>query len=289
MLKELLLKITTKKELSEEEKHQKFLNEIYSKKNQSHKKKKTILFLFVGTYLFFFTSKLWFPVQEQSSAPKPWTVYSLGVHQATLVRYDYCEKQKRIEIEFDLSESEYEEGYYRYAVTENGKELPSEVVYESDSSLIINITGIKRSTDDIYFSLGFMRDEDDFDQIKFTYPINSLRRVSDLTPKTAIEYQIQRIEITIDLDKKEIKALEKDNQKQQELIDGITKRNQELSNNLEYKTEDQKAEVEEQIQNNVEQKDNAAKQIAENNAQILSLREEIAKAEDLQRKIKEDE
>ena len=56
-----------------------------------------------------------------------------------------------------------------------------------------------------------------------------------------------------------------------------------LSENADYDAaRAEQAEVEEQIQNNVEQKDNAAKQIAENNAQILSLREEIAKAEDLQ-------
>lgn len=289
MIKEFLLKITTPKQLSEEEKHQKFINKAYANRNRSQMYCKVIIGLFIVTYGFMFTSKLLIPTASKIEYPVPWTEYQLGVHQATLVRYEYSPSQGIAEIEFDLSETSYEEGSYSYAVTENGTPLESKVVYESESSLVINIQGIQTESSDIYFSLGWMRSESDFDQIKLTYPVKGLSHVKDLTPKTPEAYQIQRLDITIKNDNQTINELTKDNEEKQQYIQDIAVKNQELTESMEYKTEEQKAEIEVQITNNQTAKEETIKQIASNNTTIAQLEEEITKTKALQSKIKTDQ
>ncbi len=216
-------------------------------------------------YLFFFSSRLWMPVGSDVS------FYTrLGVAQEwkdreiTVIRWDYCEADRSMEIELDIQNKSFD-GNNKYVASArdiNEGFIDISKVVEEPDWIIIKLSDIPKRWSEISLRLGMTEDDDE--PCKIYTNILKVNHVEQLGQDDIEGYRIQRFNLEISNYEKEMKKNQKEIDKTQKTNDNITQEIRRLEQNKKNETDQQKNETDEIISN-------ARSQITMNNTAVQEL------------------
>ena len=199
------------------------------KKNLKHVKH--VLIVLVVSYCLFFATGF-IPEKSKMEATELRTAEELGGYkEVTLIRWDYCKSQKRMEIELNLRELSFADAVQSVSCyTEDQKMLPVTVTFEDDETLIVAIDNVPSRKQNIYFQLISRNNDMDEEKysVSFTNNIIEANRVDDLTPKSEKEYKEQRRTLDIAYYESIIKENKAEIETNNETIKKIEAKNKEL-------------------------------------------------------------
>lgn len=217
--------------------------------------KNSILILFIiiffGGYMFFFTSPLFMPTDFSE-----YKITELNKqqqldenHAFTIVRWQYSESQKKMEVELDVENTAYDGiKSYTYNVRTDPSSRPTVTRIIEDSSLVIlqidNISKFK------IISLQVSLPNDNNTVLKLYTNPKSVEKTDNLQILSRTEYQIQRLSRNINFYRDTISQLENEISDKETKIINIKTQNKELMDSRAFKTTTEVKEIDNQIQEN---------------------------------------
>lgn len=234
-----------------------------------------VIFLFIVSYGFFFTSNRWMPPSSAADA-----LTAIGRANGwngrviTVLRWDYCEELQEMEVELDIKNSTFD-GYnsYTYSAMERSGKFPKvEVMLEEADWAVIRIKDVPERWSEIFLNISIGENPDAGGLAVYTN-VNDVNRVKHLEKKDWEGYRkgrferlIQEYENQIAADESQIEALEKQNEQ-------IALEIQRLEEDREYQTSEEQMETDGIIQE-------AQKQEVQNTDKVRLLKEEITQLQE---------
>lgn len=262
-----------KKELSLEEQRTQLTKEAYRKKNRSRSFFRRTVVALVLSYGFFFLSPFFLPSTSKGTAFEKNIVYELGEgKEITVVRYDYSVKEKKAELEIDITDKDFIDGTYKIAAKQNSKEKSVKVIIDENFNKIFQIMNVV--PDEILkFTIIFTSKSQSGDtttnNTSISYIPSYLTPVNSLPERDLTGYKIQRVNL-------EIEDLEQDIKNKENTITDLKNQNAtidsaifDLETSKSLKTTEEIFDIDEQIKENQEKK-------KENEQTIVVHQQEIA-------------
>lgn len=206
------------------------------------------LVFYIGGLIFFFTSKLWLPDQENSVAATPiGTIYTFEDRDITLERWEYSETQNLMEVELEMLNHSTDgvKSLYYYAIDPNLNELPLQVIYEENNLIVLQISGL--SEDWRAVSLRIKLTADDTEELRFYTNSDSVEHVAEIEQLSELEYYIQREEHNIDSYNQSISQYTDEINEYLEKIDNANTNINNMVENKKYQTEEEQLQTDEAI------------------------------------------
>lgn len=232
-------------------------------------------------YLFFFSSKWWMPIGSDVSyytelgEPQEW-----NSRKITLIRWDYCEEEKSMEIELDIQNNSFDgiNTYVCSATDINEGYIDIEKVVEEPDWIIIKLSDIPKRWSEISLRLGMNADDDE--PCKVYTNIVKVNYVDTLGQDSITGYRIQRFNIEIANYQKQISEKEEQIKEIQKSNDRINQEITRLEENKKYQTDEQKAETDEIISNARSQINTNNESKQEQEVKITELQQRIGKIQE---------
>lgn len=198
------------------------------------------IIVIVSGYLFFFSSKWWMPVgSDVSFYTKPGEIQDWNDREITLIRWDYCENDRSMEIELDIKNNSFDgiNKYVASATDINEGFIDIAKVVEEPDWIIIKLSDVPKRWSEISLRLGMTEDDDE--PCKIYTNIVKVNHVEKLGKSDITGYRIQRFEIEIEHYEKEISENILEIEKKKKLNESITQEIQRLEADKKYETEQQ--------------------------------------------------
>ena len=216
--------------------------------------KSNFIRIFLVAYIFllcfFLSSKVWYPDKE-SEYVQP-TEFGKTVtfqnRDFTLKRWDYSEKQRIMEVEFQILDHSTDgiKHLYYEAVDINKGKLQTEVVFEETNLIIIRIKELPEKWSQISLRLKLSETEDKV--LKYYTNKTSVNKVDAIEDKTKEEYFINRAEADKEHFKSEIKKQQDMIADYETKIDNANENISELMASKKYQTEEEQLDTDKAIQ-----------------------------------------
>lgn len=244
-------------------------------KSYSFKKKKgnlplfLALFLFVGGYLFFFSSNYWMPANLSAKLQTELREnINWGERTVQIRRWEYLEADAVMEVELDVTNHSYDRKnhYYYSALDRSGKQLTVEAVLEESDWIILRISEIKKDFGEI--SLRLMKSENDENILRLYTNANDVKRVDSLPKRDKAGYQVLRLQEDMAVYEKQNQSYEKKIKKLQEKTARMLEEIEHLQSKSSYQTEEQLLETDERVKE-------IQAEMEENEESVASLTEKI--------------
>ncbi len=231
-----------------------------------------VIFLFVVGYLFFFTSNYWMPVTSSATAYTAMgRELSWNGKGITLTRWDYCEKDRVMEVEIDIRNLVYDgQNQYQFsAQSRGGKQITVDPIIEDEDWIILHLVDIPDRWSEI---LLWMDQKEYSDQtagaLKLFTNINDVNRVDGIETKDWTGYRKQRFENQIILYKDQMAEYQQEITGNQGKIQEIEREILRLNGTKKYQTVDEQTQTDQSIES-------ARKEIAKKEQEILDTQEKI--------------
>lgn len=229
-----------------------------------------VVFLFIGGYTFFFTSRYWMPVGSDAERLTKLNVVNAwdDDREVTIIRWDYCEKSSSMEVELDIKNLSFDgNNTYDFSAVEsiNGK-MKVETVLEEADWVIIRLTELPKRWSEISLRIDKQEPDEDDTTLKVYTNVNDVNRVEQIIDKDINGYRKGRFEMQLAAYQKQISDVENEIQSKTEYIEEIQGEIARLETEKQYQTEEQKAETD--------------KLIADANSRMASEQEAIVKLQD---------
>lgn len=194
----------------------------FSKKLQNNNNLKYPLFMIftILGYIFFCTSKAWFPDLSNTTAFTPMdTIYTLDNRDFTLKNWSWSPTQSLMEVEIDVNNKNFDkiDKYLFSCRDKRYNPLPVEPVLEESNLLVIYIKDVPSDFSELSFRIKVDYGENTkeiSDMVRFYTNRKDIPIVDKITPMTAKQYYIARLD-------RNIAAYEKDVAEKQTFISGI--------------------------------------------------------------------
>lgn len=235
------------------------------------------LIVFIGGYAIFFTSPLYMPLDKSNyritALNSPNTLDEQ--HIFTIVRWQYSEEQKRMEVELDIENTAYDGMIdYNIQVRTDPSSRPTVTKIINDTSwLILQIDNISDDFQIISLQISLQNDINTILKL-YTNP-EAVERVDKLEVLSRTEYQINRLERNITLYQQEIEEFNNQIADRKNKIANIEAQNKELAESRPFRTESEIQQIDNQIKQNESLIENEDKAIEEINAEILENKNRI--------------
>lgn len=242
---------------------------------RNHKKntrmKRGVLLLGAG-YLFFLTSRLWYPAQAEYIEPTPlFEIQTYDTYEISVESWDYSEDQEMMEVYLALENTGILDLELSYeAVERTGGDLPVVMRLREPELTVLQIKELPANWKEVSLRIS---GSEKADMLRLYTNVEEVHRVEEIvdTDRTGYEKEHDRLRVAHN------KELIRD--KQEEMADlvseneKIEKRIRELENSLEEQTEEEQAESHGRIEQ-------AQAGIATNKEKITALEEEIKSLEE---------
>lgn len=217
------------------------------------KKKNTFLLIVSVAVMFFyfvmFTSAMWLPSDGgdyQQIAINQSIINEEHKRTLTLVRWDYSEEQKQMQIQFRIENFNYDgKNEYNFsAIDKNNGKLKTVSVYQDMEILVIDIKDVPKKWSTISLRIGFAEEDPDQKNIFKIYGNSqNINEVNAIEEGNKNSYYILDTECQITEIEKQIEDEKYSITKHQDRISEITKTMSIKTENLEYMTEKEKKEA----------------------------------------------
>lgn len=168
----------------------------------------TFIVIFIVGYAFFLTSKLWYPNGDDLvTATKLNTEKFFNGRTVKVMRWDYSKSQGLCEVELDISNQQYDgiDTYDYEAILPSGKELDIKNIIEKPDFVVLHIT-VPKNWQEISLRLRLPEKArtSDSTTLKLYGTIQSVQNVSNIKEMSFLDYQIRRLDDSIQFYNKEI-------------------------------------------------------------------------------------
>lgn len=194
----------------------KLFNIINFKKNKESLRFFIIIFLFVGGYLFFFTSTLWMPASADASYLTQLGTENLwGNRTVTISRWDYQENANKMEVELTINNKSYDgNNEYKFsAVDLRGRIIKTDVKVADEDWIIVQLNEVPDKWSDISLRMEINNGENEI--LKLYTNINKVTRVKKIENLDYIGYKKKRFDTEI----AQMKKLIEDKRKEQKKLE----------------------------------------------------------------------
>lgn len=239
------------------------------------------ILIIVSGYLFFFSSKWWMPVgSDVSFYTKLGEAQDWKEREITVIRWDYCEKDRSMEIELDIKNNSFDgiNKYVASATDINEGFIDIAKVVEEPDWIIIKLSDVPKRWTEISLRLGMSEDDDE--PCKVYTNILKVNHVDKLGQDDITGYRLQRFNLEIANYEREIAKNQKEIEKKKKTNEEINQEIKRLEENKKFETDQQKTETDEIISN-------ARTEININNTAVQELEQKIAELQKRIEKIKE--
>lgn len=246
---------------------------------------KFFIFLFIGGYLFFFTSKLWMPTAgDATMLTKIGTSINWNDREIKLLRWQYAPDQKLMEVELSVNNKKFDGiNSYKYeAVESSGTVLKTKVIIEDPDWIIVQIEGVSKKFSEVSFRIMTTEEEANVETLKLYTNTNDVSRVDKLEVKTRNGYLVTRYEEEIVNYQNDIEDLTTQISENKSQIKEIKKEISRLQSKKDYETEEEITETNTLINEARSSMKNLQSKNADNETQISEYQERIS---NLQKKI----
>lgn len=262
------------------------MNEQYEKRRQrkNHFLKAFIL-VFIGGYIFFFTSNMWFPSGNKFiNATKKNIPQSWEEREVTLLSWNYSKEQQLMEVQLDLKNKSFDGiTEYRFSALDRKKgKFKIEPIIQADNFIVLQIKGVNKGWTEISLRINMPNEVKDASTLKLYTNKNQINKVSLIKTKTEKQYMVDRITGNIASYEKQITTWNKDNESLQKQIDNYNEDINKLEESKRYQTEQEMKDTEvliNQAKTNIDTCrkgiDDNYKLIEEYNLRIENSKEEI--------------
>lgn len=239
-----------------------------------------VLFLFIGGYTLFFTSRFWLRIPVQSgNATKIGTVVDWNDREVKLIRWEYSKQQNEMEVELDVTNKRYD-GINRYkfsAVDLNGNPLYVDKIIEEDDWVVLQIKDLPSRWSDISLRMDMPKESEDIDTtLKLYSSLQDVKKVGKIEKRSRTEYQLLRCDSQIaDYDKKIQKAEQKQGKLNQENL-RIDDKIAELKEKETYQTDEEKENTEQLISDAESQKQMNTDEMAELKNKVTEYQQRVS-------------
>lgn len=228
-----------------------------------------IIFLFIAGYAFFFTSRLWMPpgsdVRYLTNLNED---VNWGNRTIQIIRWDYCDESKTMEVELDVENSEFDgkNSYDFEALEYGGKELKIKKIVEEADWIVIQISELPKRWSEV--SLRMFVAGTDSDKLKLYTNIKAVNKVEQVVEKDINGYRVGRLEAEILNYQNEVADKNKEISELTAEIENIQAEISRLEESKTYQTEIQIEATNEKISD-------ANTKLISNQEKIMDLQEEI--------------
>ncbi len=249
------------------------------------------LIIFVSGYLIFFTSPLWMPDDYLGvDVTEPGEVISGNDREVTMIAWTYSREQKEMEVVLEIANASLD-GLERYDWTafdaQKGR-IRTETVTETDDFAVIRLLRVPDGFIEISLRMEAPdkgESEDEFSMLRFYTSKKAVEKVSSIKDRSLHDYRIYAADCKIRTYRGQIRELEDDSKKQQDLIAEAEEKIKNLKKDQKYQAEDEKAETDSLISQLTTQKDGFKDTIEENDRSIAELEEKIKLQEERRGKL----
>lgn len=215
-----------------------------NKKSNNRYNRVIHLFLFIGSYLFFFSSPMWYDdVSDFKPATKMNTSKSWSNRDVQLLNWDYDKSQRKMEIKLLITNKSYD-GIENYKITALDKSkgfITTEEIVNKDGFYVIHLKDVPKKWSQI--SLRINLPNDDTTTCKFYTNKVSVSEVDSIKDLTYNQYMIIRLESYISNYEDEIRNLENDITEQTAIINNCKEDIKKYKENETFQTELEKKET----------------------------------------------
>ena len=211
-----------------------------------------LLIVFFGGYTIFFTSPLFMPDNKTELRLTELNVANQldSQHSFTIVRWQYSELQKRMEIEIDVNNTAYDGmKSYKYAVrSQPSARIKVNPIIENNSLLILQLDNISKNFDFISFQISLP--DSSAEPLKLYTNKLDVEQVDRLDVKTEEEYNIDRLYRNIETYQKNIAQIRSEIGEIEKKINFVEQETKELLDSRQFKTESEIQEIDLRINTN---------------------------------------
>lgn len=217
-----------------------------SQKEKQRKKPRYMMFIvffffFIGGYTLFFTSMFWMP--DYGTAKRKTELHreiEWNNREVSLLRWEYSEKQKLMEIEIEVTNKEFDsKNKYKFSAMESsGQRLKVDKILVEPDWIIVQVRNVPKRFRELSLHMGVEHDDNE-GYVRFYTNKNDVKRVDEIRKKTKKEYMIARLEETITGYREQIQEIEKEIQNEQNAIAEIEKEILRLEAKKPYQTEEE--------------------------------------------------
>ncbi|MFR8072298.1 MAG: hypothetical protein ACLU7V_06455 [Anaerovoracaceae bacterium] len=248
------------------------------------------LIIFISGYLIFFTSPFWMPDDYLGvDVTEPGEVISGNDREVTMIAWTYSKDHKEMEVVLEIVNASLD-GIERYDWTafdaQKGR-IRTETVAETDDFAVIHLLRVPDGFTEISLRMEAPDSDSDgaFSMLRFYTSKKAVENVSSIKDRSLHEYRIYAADCKIRTYRGQIRDLEENSKKQQDLIAEAEEKIKNLKQDQKYQAEDEKAETDSLISQLKTQKDDFADIIEENDSSIAELEEKIKLQEERRRKL----
>ena len=246
-----------------------------------------VLFLFIGGYTVFFTSRFWLRIPVQSgNATKIGTTVDWNDREVKLIRWEYSKQQNEMEVELDITNKRYD-GINRYkfsAVDLNGNPLYVDKIIEEDDWIVLQIKDLPSRWSDISLRMDMPKESEDT-TLKLYSSLQDVKKVGKIEKRSRTEYKVLRCDSQIaDYNKKIQKAEQKQGKLNRENL-RIDDKIAELKEKETYQTDEEKENTEQLISDAESQKQMNTDEMEELKNKVTEYQQRVSNIEKQKEKI----
>lgn len=246
-----------------------------------------VLFLFIGGYTVFFTSRFWLRIPVRSgNATKIGTTVDWNDREVKLIRWEYSKQQNEMEVELDITNKRYD-GINRYkfsAVDLNGNPLYVDKIIEEDDWIVLQIKDLPSRWSDISLRMDMPKESEDT-TLKLYSSLQDVKKVGKIEKRSRTEYKVLRCDSQIaDYNKKIQKAEQKQGKLNQENL-RIDDKIAELKEKETYQTDEEKENTEQLISDAESQKQMNTDEMEELKNKVTEYQQRVSNIEKQKEKI----
>lgn len=229
-----------------------------------------IIFLFIAGYSFFFTSRLWMP---PGSDVRYFTnlneEVNWGSRTVKIIRWDYCNKSKIMEVELDVANKEYDgKNVYDFEALEyGGEELSVKKIVEEADWIVLQISGLPKRWSEV--SLRMFVEGTNEDRLKLYTNVKNVNKVEKIAEKDINGYRVGRFE-------KEVLNYQNEINDKNKQIESLTTEIENIQAEMARLEDGKTYQTELQIEATNEKISEANIKMISNQEKIVELQEEIA-------------
>lgn len=237
------------------------------------------LFLFIGGYLFFFSSKLWMPTTgDAKRVTKIGQEMEWNDRKVKILRWDYSKDQNLMEVELSIVNKKFDGiNTYQYtALKPDGTSLAVSVVLEEPDWVILQIKDVPKKFSELALRMEISNNED-AGMIRMYTNKNDVRMVSRIKAKDRNGYLQARYEEEISGYKDSISDLDQQIREEKEEIENIKEEIARLDSNREYQTEEENTQTDSLILEAESNRTSLEDKIKSQESEIEEYQERISK------------
>lgn len=251
------------------------------------------LIVFIGGYLFFFTSNLWMP--SSGNAKRLTALYQqMEFSQRTVVinRWDYAEGEAVMEVELEITNPTFDgnDSYEFSAVDSVHGRIEVAVALAEPDFIVLRMVVPKRWSE---ISLRMRLPQNvasggGDETLRMYTNVKDVHRVESLPVKTRTGYYIQRIDSQIAGYEDAIELLLEDINQQEVYQENIKNETDRLLSNKKYQTDEETEKTDQLIRSAQQKLEESRNKVTEDETEILEYREKITKAREKQEMYQEE-